>query len=282
MRMFFTNQQSNSDLRRLFVGLVITSWVAASPCESCAEDQFLDDHGDDAANATAISLGGPAVEGNIEMDVDRDFFSFTAQPGKQVVVTAVETGVPDLTVRLRSQAMSGGLLASAHSVDDSQAVLTWANTFGSYPVYVEVISFSQFVSGTYTVQVDEEDVADADGDDLPDVWENMHFGDLDEDRDDDHDVDGLSNYQEYLLGTDPTLAGGGQLEITALHVEGDQKTITWDASPLRRYDVQATTAIDDMAWHSIGTVTSETSSASTVDVNGNEHCLYRIGLLLPK
>ena len=281
MRVFFTNQQQKLGVLRSLVGLVIYSWIAASPYMVFAEDQFLDDHGDDAANATAISLGGAAIEGTIEMDVDRDFFSFTATQGKQVVVTAVESSIPDLTVRLRSEATSGSLLASAHSVGDSEAVLTWANSFGSYLVYVEVISFAQFASGTYTVQVDEEDVEDADSDDLPDVWEDVYFGHRSSGRDDDDDMDGRSNYEEYLLGTDPTSILGGRLEITALHVEGDQKTIRWETAPLRRYDVQATTSIHDVIWNSIGTVTSDTSSAFAIDVNGNEHCLYRIELVLP-
>ena len=45
---------------------------------------------------------------------------------------------------------------------------------------------------------------DSDGNGLPDVWENMYFGTIGVNPNDDPDGDGLSNYQEYLLGTNPT------------------------------------------------------------------------------
>ena len=45
-----------------------------------------------------------------------------------------------------------------------------------------------------------------DGDNLPDDWELKYFGNLDQTDDGDPDHDGLSNLQEYQLGTDPTKA----------------------------------------------------------------------------
>jgi len=42
-----------------------------------------------------------------------------------------------------------------------------------------------------------------DGDNLPDDWEMAHFGNLDQTDDGDPDHDGLTNLQEYQLGTDP-------------------------------------------------------------------------------
>ena len=243
------------------------------------EDQFLDDHGDDSANATPLTLGAAAVNGDIEMEVDRDCFSFPAQAGKQYVVTVTETSVPDVSVRVRSQASSGSILVEGHSVGGNQVIVTWPNTFGSHTVYAEVVSFAQFTNGTYTIRVDEQDLDDTDGDDLPDAWEMHYFGDLDEDGNGDYDGDGNTNYEEYLLGSDPTVAEGIHLEITALNALGSTKTITWDATPLRRYEVQTSSEIMSPTWTALGVVTSQTTTASYDDTNANGHCIYRVELL---
>ena len=44
---------------------------------------------------------------------------------------------------------------------------------------------------------------DSTGNGLPDAWELYHFGELGVDPNDDPDGDGLTNYEEYLAGTDP-------------------------------------------------------------------------------
>ena len=45
---------------------------------------------------------------------------------------------------------------------------------------------------------------DSDSDGLPDPWELEYFGDLSYDADDDPDLDGFTNLEEYEAGTDPT------------------------------------------------------------------------------
>ena len=47
---------------------------------------------------------------------------------------------------------------------------------------------------------------DSDGDALPDTWELAHFPDLGQSGEDDAEPDGLTNSQEFNLGTDPNLA----------------------------------------------------------------------------
>jgi uncharacterized protein (TIGR03382 family) len=52
-------------------------------------------------------------------------------------------------------------------------------------------------------------VADTDGDGIDDAWEEAHFGDLSRDGTGDADGDGISDYEEYVQGSDPSVANGG-------------------------------------------------------------------------
>jgi poly(3-hydroxybutyrate) depolymerase len=95
-------------------------------------------------------------------------------------------------------------------------------TDGTYTLHVQerdnVGNWS--ASGTHTIVVDLSS-ADADGDGLPDYWEDLYHdsgpparldsgaadsdGDGTDDDEEDDDGDGLTNLDEYLAGTDPTV-----------------------------------------------------------------------------
>jgi hypothetical protein len=52
-------------------------------------------------------------------------------------------------------------------------------------------------------QAEAEYRIDGDGNGLPDAWEREHFDDIEQDPSDDPDEDGLTNLEEFDLGTDP-------------------------------------------------------------------------------
>lgn len=57
---------------------------------------------------------------------------------------------------------------------------------------------------------------DSDGDGLPDAWELQYFGNLNQTANGDYDADGFSNYQEYLLNTNPAtpaVPDAGQINL---------------------------------------------------------------------
>jgi hypothetical protein len=81
---------------------------------------------------------------------------------------------------------------------------------------------------------------DSDGDGLLDAWELENFGNLDRDGSGDADSDGLSDREEYVLGSDPNDAASG---LPALSVEstGDTFRVTFPTVAGRTYTVMART-----------------------------------------
>jgi hypothetical protein len=49
----------------------------------------------------------------------------------------------------------------------------------------------------------EQDLYDSDSDHIPDWWEMLHFGHLDWDENDDPDADQYTNWEEFVVGSDP-------------------------------------------------------------------------------
>jgi hypothetical protein len=73
---------------------------------------------------------------------------------------------------------------------------------------------NQYIRVTFTVQGE----TDSDSNGLPDSWEILHFGSIGQDPNADPDQDGLTNLQEYQLGTDPNNPADG-LPVTIMSPE---------------------------------------------------------------
>ena len=82
---------------------------------------------------------------------------------------------------------------------------------------------------------------DADGDGMPNSWEQSYgFNPLDAaDANADNDGDGTSNLQEYLAGTDP-FDYASVFRITRIAREGDDIRVTWSMGAVRTNTLQAT------------------------------------------
>ena len=96
------------------------------------------------------------------------------------------------------------LVVGPDAMGHEDGTLTWTPTWedgGEHPVLLEASDGENVVDQSWTVSVE---IIDEDGDTMPDTWED-EVG-LDPDRDDadeDADHDGLSNIEEFELGTDP-------------------------------------------------------------------------------
>jgi hypothetical protein len=82
---------------------------------------------------------------------------------------------------------------------------------------------------------------DADGNGINDDWEVRYFGRIGVDLNADSDADGMSNYQEYLAGTNPTNSTS-LLRVTSLTVAGENIDVSWTTVEGKSYIVQTNSA----------------------------------------
>jgi Tol biopolymer transport system component len=95
---------------------------------------------------------------------------------------------------------------------------------------------------------------DSDGDGIPDWWMIQYFGhptgqagDLSLAQDD-ADGDGMSNLQEYLAGTDPTVPTSFLALNIAPVVPGTSAVLQWTAAPGKTYQLLSTTNLSNDVW----------------------------------
>jgi 1,4-alpha-glucan branching enzyme len=98
---------------------------------------------------------------------------------------------------------------------------------------------------------------DADGDGIPDAWEELL--DLDPynplDAGQDRDGDGASNLAEYKSGTNPD-AAASVFRSTSLTRQGGNVVLRWNSVPGRRYVVQGTMTLVPASWTDLRTITA--------------------------
>lgn len=89
------------------------------------------------------------------------------------------------------------------------------------------------------VQTDTIDQGQLDTNGLPIAWELLNFSHAGVDPNADPDGDGMSNFQEYLAGTNPN-DSNSDLEITAFSATlgGANATVTWESVLTRNYYLQ--------------------------------------------
>lgn len=158
--------------------------------------------------------------------------------------------------------------------------------------YCEVIIYDRALSDTERQQVENylsskwleaasDPTLDADGDGLPNGWE-AQFGDLDGESDD--DLDGYSNWEEWVADTNPTNRTS-RLEMDAVFA-GDNQTFYFTGSSNRLYQVYFTTnslADPNRVWWPLNStkISGSTMGSSVQGTNAAPQGFYHLRVFVP-
>jgi hypothetical protein len=146
--------------------------------------------------------------------------------------------------------------------------------YGYYMRHVNGLTFTNCTSGLNGSDARPEratnDVSnllirvDSDNDGLPDDWEQQYFGSTTgTSATADTDGDGMSNYAEFVTGTNPINATD-HLSPATVNYNGMTFTVTFNTVPLKRYQAEY---IDDLAsgsWSPLGNIRAADSNALTI------------------
>jgi hypothetical protein len=129
---------------------------------------------------------------------------------------------------------SNGLLTGSFST------ITWSNAAGWTGLVVTNINNDLRVQGSYTVVANP----DANTNGIPDVWETGYFGsttNAEGAAGADWDKDGLSNYGEWMAGTDPTNSTSAFRFTNVVQNVGAGMVLRWSSESNRYYTVKLST-----------------------------------------
>jgi len=134
-----------------------------------------------------------------------------------------------------------------------------------------------FVAAPTAGGLDVQTSEDVDGDGMPDRWELQHGLDVFvPDGMGDADADGLSNYGEWLAGTDPQDAAS-VLKLEAAHAGGNTVTLSFQAMAGRSYTVLAAPVADAEVWFPVANIVAlATNRYVSVNQSADGMQFYRL------
>ena len=228
-------------------------------------DLFVDDHGDEVAEATLIAATGSNYAGRIEIDTDQDWFRFVALPDVVYRLEAQVATVWDLEMEFRGPHTTHLVRAtsSALSAAPAKASLIWTNTGAAGPYYVGVHGYVSFTTGTYSFAVSPTNMTDVDKDGLPDAWEQSQFGNLAQTANGDYDGDGFSNLDEFYARTVANNASSSLSLRSRVSTPG-VGTVTWPAVPESMYRIWRSTNLVTGSWMPLEPVYHPANSGLTM------------------
>ena len=123
-----------------------------------------------------------------------------------------------------------------------------------------------------------DSAVDADGDGLPDAWEKRYFGSTDPGASDDADGDGMSNWEEFRTGTNPT-ERSSVAAIQSVRVQGADVIVRFNTVAGKVYRLEKAARIEAQVWTTVGAVMPGTGDAlekTDAGAAGSSRFFYRM------
>ena len=123
-----------------------------------------------------------------------------------------------------------------------------------------------------------DSAVDADGDGLPDAWEKRYFGSTDPGAADDADGDGMSNWEEFRTGTNPT-ERSSVAAIQSVRVQGADVIVRFNTVAGKVYRLEKAARIEAQVWTTVGAVMPGTGDAlekTDAGAAGSSRFFYRM------
>jgi hypothetical protein len=182
------------------------------------------------------------------------------------VTLITSNGAPPVQLTVNQQ-VNGGTWNSlgTHHFDPAAAQVIVANSNTTGYVIVDAVQFVDPSGDPVT--------GDRDADGLPDWWERWYFlSETKAQRDTDADGDRLTNYQEYLTGTDP-LNASSRFDMRAwLDAIPQQAVLTWPSTTNRTYRIEASGDLVSFQPYLEGIPATPPQNSQTVSMTGNMRC----------